>query len=84
MKYYVYIVRCVDNTLYTGITTDVERRMEEHNTSDKLGAKYTKQRRPVALVYRAQFATRSEATKEEMRIKKLSRRKKEIMISEST
>ena len=48
--YFVYIVKCADNTFYTGITTELERRIEEHNGSDK-GAKYTRVRRPVSLVY---------------------------------
>ncbi len=73
--YYVYILKCVDDTLYTGITVDVERRVREHNSS-KLGAKYTKVRRPVELVYQKEFVDRSSATKEEMRIKKMSREEK--------
>lgn len=70
--YYLYILKCVDSTLYTGITTDVARRVIEHNESPK-GAKYTKARRPVELVYSAEFENRSEATKEELRIKKMTR-----------
>ena len=50
MKWFVYILKCSDNTLYTGITTDIERRIKEHNSSNK-GAKYTKTRRPVKLFY---------------------------------
>lgn len=73
MSYYVYIVRCKDETLYTGITTDVVRRIREHNASDALGAKYTKYRRPVVLVYEKEFSSRSSASIEEARIKKLSR-----------
>ncbi len=70
--YFLYILECADGTLYVGITTDVERRVFEHNGS-KLGAKYTRGRRPVALVYSRAFADRSEASVEEARIKKLSR-----------
>jgi putative endonuclease len=70
--YYVYILKCVYKTLYTGITTDLKRRVAEHNTS-KLGAKYTSGRRPVKLVYSKKFKTRSTASKEEARIKKLKR-----------
>ncbi len=70
--YFVYILRCVDQTFYTGITTNLDRRIKEHNTS-KLGAKYTKVRRPVKLIYSKQFNNRSEASIEEARIKKLSR-----------
>lgn len=75
MSYFVYIVQCSDDTLYTGIATDVKRRLEEHNSSDK-GAKYTKVRRPVKLVYSEESQNRSSATKREMAIKKLSREKK--------
>jgi putative endonuclease len=73
--YFLYILQCNDQTLYTGITTDLDRRIKEHNSS-KLGAKYTKIRRPVKLVYSQQFINRSEASKEESRIKKLSRQQK--------
>jgi putative endonuclease len=73
--YYVYILQCADETLYVGITTDVKRRVEEHNSST-LGAKYTSGRRPVKLVYSQKFENRGKATQEEMRIKKLSREKK--------
>lgn len=73
--YYLYILQCADKTLYTGITTHVDRRMKEHNTS-KLGAKYTRARRPVQLVYSKRFVNRSEAQKEESRIKELSREEK--------
>ncbi|MFA6184798.1 MAG: GIY-YIG nuclease family protein [Candidatus Shapirobacteria bacterium] len=73
--YFLYILQCADQTLYTGITTNLDRRVKEHNNS-KLGAKYTKVRRPVKLVYSQQFTDRSEASKEESRIKKLSRQQK--------
>ena len=73
--YYLYILRCADNTLYTGITTETKRRVDEHNSSE-LGAKYTRGRRPVVLMYSKEFITRAEATKEECRIKKLSKEQK--------
>ncbi len=73
--YYLYILKCADKTLYTGITTNVNRRIREHNTL-KLGAKYTSARRPVKLVYSKRFANRSKAQKEESKIKKLSRAEK--------
>ena len=73
--YLLYILQCSDHTLYTGITTNLERRIKEHNSS-KLGAKYTKIRRPVKLVFSQEFENRSEASKEESRIKKLSRQQK--------
>lgn len=78
-KYYVYILRCNDNTLYTGITTDLKRRIAEHNGEGKLGSKYTRVRRPVKVVYRKIFKGRGEASKEEARIKKLTREQKEAL-----
>ena len=73
--YYLYILECADQTLYTGITVDLERRVKEHNTS-KLGAKYTHARRPVKLVYSKKFRNRSLAAKAEARMKMLSRKDK--------
>ncbi|MBA1433003.1 MAG: GIY-YIG nuclease family protein [Epsilonproteobacteria bacterium] len=75
MKYFVYILECSDATLYTGITTDIKRRVQEHNSSDK-GAKYTKIRRPVKLVYFCECDDRSSAAKKEYAIKQLPRKKK--------
>jgi len=79
MRYFVYIVRCSDDTLYTGITTDVDRRVGEHNGDDK-GAKYTKMRQPVKIVYVAKCADRSRASKEEYHIKQMTRKQKEALI----
>ncbi len=73
--WYVYILTCADGTLYTGVTTDLTRRLEEHNTSPK-GAKYTRVRRPVVLVHQEAFDTRSEACIREAAIKKLTREEK--------
>ncbi|HBI17116.1 MAG: Endo/excinuclease amino terminal domain protein [Candidatus Moranbacteria bacterium GW2011_GWF2_34_56] len=70
--YYLYILECADKTLYTGITTNLERRVVEHNSS-KLGAKYTASRRPVKLIFSKKFKDRSDASIEEARIKKLNR-----------
>lgn len=78
--YHLYILKCADNTLYTGITVDLERRTKEHNHS-KLGAKYTKARRPVELIYSKKFRNRSQAQKEESRIKNLSREEKLELVS---
>lgn len=75
----VYILKCADNTFYAGITTDIERRLIEHNTSDK-AAKYTRIRRPVIVIYEAEFSTKSEASREEYRIKQLTRIQKEELI----
>jgi len=73
--YYVYILQCADDTLYTGITTELKRRIQEHNSSEK-GAKYTRVRRPVKLVYEEKHKDRSSASKREYEIKKMSRKDK--------
>lgn len=73
--YYLYILKCADKTLYTGITTDLKRRIAEHNNT-KLGAKYTTSRQPVKLVYSKKFKNRSLASKAEARIKKLKKPQK--------
>lgn len=73
--WWVYVVQCNDGSLYTGISTDVTRRVREHNESDK-GARYTRARRPVQLRAAWDFETRSDASKEERRFKALSRQKK--------
>lgn len=69
--YYLYILECADQTLYTGITRDLERRVREHNFSH-LGAKYTLVRRPVKVVFSKEFEGKSDALREEAHIKKLS------------
>ena len=78
--YYVYIVKCNDDSLYCGITVDLDRRIKDHNESSK-GAKYTRFRRPVILVWSKLVGNRSEASKEECRIKKLSRLEKLKLIN---
>ena len=78
--WFVYVVRCSDDSLYTGITTDINRRIEEHNTSNK-GAKYTRTRRPVKLEYKEIYVDRSTASKREYAIKKLTRKQKLNLIS---
>ena len=77
--YYLYILKCADKTLYTGITTDLKRRIIEHNNG-KLGAKYTHSRRPVKLVYSKKFKNRSTASREEARIKELKRVEKSELV----
>lgn len=77
--WHVYIVRCQDKTLYTGVTTDVTRRIDEHNGSAK-GARYTRARRPVELVWSEAQLDRSGALKREAAIKKMSRVQKERLI----
>jgi len=79
----VYILRCADNSLYTGITTDLCRRLNEHNGLVKNGAKYTRNRQPVALVYQENAGSRSEACKRESAIKRLSKPQKEELIVKS-
>jgi len=80
--YYLYILKCSDKTLYTGIAVNLVKRLKEHNFS-KLGAKYTRSRRPVKLVYSKKFRTRSAAAKEEFKIKTLSRQDKIKLIKNS-
>lgn len=75
-SWYLYMVRCADDTLYTGITTDVQRRLDEHNGDDRIGARYTRARRPVVLVYSEQAESRSAAASREAAIKKLTRQQK--------
>ena len=77
--WFVYILKCADNTLYTGVTKDCSQREHEHNTSEK-GAKYTRARRPVQMIYSAEFPDRSSVCKEESRIKKLTRAEKLALI----
>ena len=83
MNYFVYIAVCSDNTLYSGITTDLKRRIKQHNGLLRGGAKYTKGRRPVRLCYFETFGSRSEAQIREGRLKKLSAQQKKKLIEES-
>ena len=78
--WYLYILCCRDDTLYTGITTDVEKRLEAHRTGK--GAKYTRGRAPLELVYRETCGSHSDALKRELEIKKLSRAEKQKLIAE--
>jgi putative endonuclease len=75
----VYIVRCSDETLYTGIAKDLEKRISDHNSSS-VGAKYTKSRRPVKLVRHKKVKDRNVASKEEYRIKRIGKEKKEALL----
>lgn len=76
--HYIYIIECSDGSLYTGYTTDLERRMKEHNSNS--GAKYTRGRTPVSLVYYEEYNNRSDATKRECEIKKLRKEQKVLLI----
>lgn len=76
--WYLYILRCRDATLYTGITTDVEKRLEAHSSGR--GAKYTRGRGPLELVYRETCGTHSDALKRELAVKRMTRAKKQALI----
>lgn len=78
-QWFVYLVRCSDNSLYTGITTDLSRRLQEHNSSP-LGAKYTQSRRPVNLVYWESFPDRAAAARREYQLKKFPVAAKKALI----
>ena len=78
---YTYIVKCSDGSLYTGWTNNLEKRIKDHNAGR--GAKYTKARRPVVLVYKEELPTKQEAMKREWEIKRLSRKEKLSMIENS-
>lgn len=80
VHHYVYIVKCKDGTLYTGWTTDTEHRLKAHNSGQ--GAKYTKGRAPVQLVYQQQMENKSQALKRERAIKKLTREAKMKLITQ--
>ena len=78
VTHYVYVLRCSDDTFYCGYTTDVDRRVGEHNGQSKVaGAKYTNGRRPVQVIHTESFTSRSDALKREAEIKKMSRKEKE-------
>ena len=77
---FVYMVRCSDETLYTGISNNVEKRISDHNTS-KVGARYTKSRRPVKLVRQKKCKDRVVASKEEHRIKRIGKAQKEKLVA---
>ena len=79
-KQYVYILRCADGTFYTGWTTDLTARVATHNTGK--GAKYTKSRRPVELIYHEEYDDKREAQARERTIKKLTRAQKEALIND--
>lgn len=79
--YYVYLLRCADGTLYTGFTNDLARRLAAHNAGR--GAKYTRGRRPVELVYWESFSNKSSALRREYAIKQLPRRQKLTLIQSS-
>lgn len=80
MPYFVYIIECKDKSLYVGYTTDLQKRIQAHNTA-KTGAKYTKGRRPVVLKYSEKCKTLSAALKREIEIKTWKRKKKLMLLN---
>ena len=80
MAYYFYVLRCADDSLYCGITTDLKKRLQEHNSINSKGAKYTRAKRPVFLIYAEKYKDRSTATKRESEVKKWPKTKKEALV----
>ena len=76
-KWYVYILRCADDTLYTGITNNLDRRLKAHNAGT--ASKYTRVRRPVDMVYREEVETKGDALRRELQIKSMSRSQKQAL-----
>ena len=77
MHWLVYMLECSDNTIYTGITNNLENRLKKHQSGD--GAKYLRGRLPIKLIYKELFINRSEATKREISLKKMSKKEKKIL-----
>lgn len=82
--YYVYILRCADDSFYIGATNNLEKRIRAHNGLIKGGAKYTRAKKPVELVYYEKYDTKSEALQKEVELKKLNHKEKEAIILNST
>lgn len=82
--YYFYILRCSDNSLYSGITNNLEKRLLEHNSPGIRGAKYTSARKPVKIIYSEKLPDKSTALKREAEVKRWSKIKKESLIRKST
>ena len=78
MHWLVYMLECSDNSIYTGITNNLKSRLKKHESGD--GAKYLRGRLPIKIVYKELFINRSEATKREISIKKMSKKEKKILI----
>jgi putative endonuclease len=84
MVWSVYMIRCGDNTLYTGISNDVSKRFEVHQSGSLKAAKYTRNRHPLQLVFSVEIGDRSTASRAEYRLKKLSKRSKELLVAGKT
>ncbi|HLC48908.1 MAG TPA: GIY-YIG nuclease family protein [Candidatus Andersenbacteria bacterium] len=82
MPFYVYVLRCSDDTLYTGWSVDTEKRLEQHNAGK--GAKYTRSRLPVVCIYSEEYSSKKEAMQREYEIKQLTRKQKDLLISPGT
>ena len=82
-EWYLYVVECADGTLYTGITTNINRRLNEHNYGSR-SAKYTRSRRPVKLRYTKEYKNQSQASRAEYKFKKLTRKRKLEIINDKT
>lgn len=80
VTYYFYLLRCSDNSLYAGITTDVQRRLQEHNSSTKKRSKYVRSRQPVRLVYQEEYMSKSEALRREAEVKRWKKKEKEKLV----
>lgn len=80
MPYYFYLLRCADNSLYCGITTNLKKRLLEHNLNNSKGAKYTRSKRPVKLAYFKKYHDINSAMKREIEVKKWTKAKKENLI----
>ncbi|NND00476.1 MAG: GIY-YIG nuclease family protein [Gammaproteobacteria bacterium] len=76
MSWYLYMLRCADDSIYTGITNDLERRLEEHNHDNKKASRYTRARRPVNLIYKEPYEDRATASQREYQCKQLTRSEK--------
>jgi putative endonuclease len=81
--WHVYMLRCSDNTLYTGVTLNPEKRLDEHNTCNKKGAKYTRSRRPVVLAYLDSHLSKSQAYQREYQLKRLTKNHKEALVAQA-
>ena len=83
-EWYLYLIRCNNGHLYTGIATDVARRLKEHQGKGNLGAKYLRGKGPLTIVFQQKLGSRNLASKVERKIKKLTRTRKELLIQEKT
>ncbi|AUD79093.1 GIY-YIG nuclease family protein [Kangiella profundi] len=81
MSWHLYILRCGDDTLYTGITNDLHRRFEEHQSNGPKCAKYLRGRQPLTMIFHTEFESKSEALKAEIKVKRLTREQKKLLAS---